>query len=230
MSAGEDGARRIEAAVRACLAAPGRPLPVVTVTWAQSATGAIAAAGGGPTALSGPESLRLTHRLRSLHDAILVGIVTVIADDPLLSVRLVEGRQPQPVILDSQLRFPANARLLARVDRAPWIFHAPGNPETAAHLEAKGAVLFEVGRGEGGLDLRQVLEVLKARGISSLMVEGGARVLRAFITQGLAAQVVVTESPQRIEGISGPGIPALASPISERCGEDLVTWGRLDRA
>jgi len=100
------------------------PLPLVTVSWAQSANGAIAAADGSPVALSGPESLRLTHRLRALHGAIMVGIETVIADDPLLSVRLAEGPQPQPVILDSRLRFPPGARLLSRADRKPWIFRA----------------------------------------------------------------------------------------------------------
>ncbi|MGD0728308.1 MAG: dihydrofolate reductase family protein, partial [Spirochaetia bacterium] len=66
-------------------------LPVVTVSWARSVTGAIAAADGARTPLSGPESLLLTHRLRAMHEAILVGIQTVLSDDPLLSVRLVEG-------------------------------------------------------------------------------------------------------------------------------------------
>src|SRR5208337_2590726 len=102
------------------------PLPVVTLSWAQSAAGAIAREDGSPLHISGPESMTLTHCLRAAHDAILVGIRTVLSDDPLLSARLLPSPpsppQPQPVILDSNLRFPLGARLLAREDRKPWIF------------------------------------------------------------------------------------------------------------
>src|SRR6266700_3695428 len=72
-------------------------------------------------ALSGPESLRFTHALRAGHDGILVGVGTVLADDPELRVRLVDGRDPQPVIVDSQLSTPVAAKLLAQKGRRPWI-------------------------------------------------------------------------------------------------------------
>jgi riboflavin biosynthesis pyrimidine reductase len=98
-------------------ASPG--LPAVTLSWAQASNGAIAAAGGVRVALSCPESLTLTHRLRGMHRGILVGIGTVLSDYPLLSVRLADGPQPQPIVLDSRLRFPLFARLLARADRTP---------------------------------------------------------------------------------------------------------------
>src|SRR5512133_2370683 len=88
----------------------GRPL--VTLSYAQSLDGSLAAQRGTPLALSGPQSMELTHRLRAAQDAILVGIGTVLSDNPRLTVRLVEGSQPQPVILDSHLRFPLNANLL----------------------------------------------------------------------------------------------------------------------
>ncbi len=220
----------IEEAVLACLRRAAGARPVVTVSWAQSAAGAIAGPKGAPAALSGPESLAMTHRLRSMHDAILVGIRTVLADDPLLSVRLVEGSQPQPVVLDTRLRFPPAARLLSRTDRKPWIFHGEGRGRAAAALEAKGAVLFSVSRGPGGLDLSQVLDRLRLVGIRSVMVEGGALVLRAFMTRGLAAQAVVTESPSPLEGVAGPGMPRFAHPIVERRGADTVTWGVLEQA
>jgi riboflavin biosynthesis pyrimidine reductase len=117
--------------VLSVLAAGGTAgLPVVTLAWARTSSGAIAAADGSRTAVSGSESLLLTHRLRALHRAILVGIQTVLSDDPLLSVRLVEGSQPRPVVLDSRLRTPPRARLLTRPDMAPWIFHA-GNGDPA---------------------------------------------------------------------------------------------------
>ncbi|HRE30133.1 MAG TPA: dihydrofolate reductase family protein, partial [Anaerolineales bacterium] len=76
------------------------------VSYAQSLDGCLAAAVGAPLALSGPEALRFTHQLRATHAAILVGIGTVLADDPQLTVRLVDGVHPQPVVLDSQLRLP----------------------------------------------------------------------------------------------------------------------------
>ena len=207
------------------------PLPIVTVSWARSVTGAIAAAGGAQTALSGPESLLLTHRLRAMHGAILVGIQTVLSDDPLLSVRLVEGTQPQPVILDSHLRFPLDAKLLSRTDRKPWIFHlegagpAPGRAVPHARaLAAMGARLFPVPPGTGGIDLHGVLAGLLAEGIHSLMVEGGARVLGSFISQGLASQAVITTSPTVIEGIKGPQIPETGNSLRERYGTDEVVW------
>jgi riboflavin-specific deaminase-like protein len=205
----------------------GGGMPVVTLSWARSSNGAIAGPGGVPAALSGPESLRLTHRLRTLHDAILVGIQTVIADDPLLSSRLVAGHQPQPVILDSRLRFPLDARLLGRTDRSPWIFHADASADAARELTARGARLFAVGRGEGGLDLLQVLRELASLGIASVMVEGGARVLSAFLSQGLVSQVVVTTSPSELTGVMGPVLPAFARSVEDAYGADTVTWGML---
>jgi GTP cyclohydrolase II len=219
--------RDLEDAGQRCLREPSHPRPVVTLSWAQSARGAIARSDGAPEPISGPESMAMTPRLRAMHDAILVGILTVLSDDPLLSVRLAEGPQPQPIVLDSRLRFPLTARMLARTDRKPWIFHAGRSRGAAEALEKKGAVLFSVAPGPGGLDLREVLGRLRGAGITSLMVEGGAQVLRAFITQGLAAQAVVTVSPKNLEGIPGPGVPTLASSLTALCGEDRVTWGRL---
>ncbi len=213
------------------------PLPVVTVSWAQSASGAIATEDGRPLLLSGPESMLLTHRLRAMHDAILVGIQTVLADDPLLSVRLLPEPpprpQPQPVVLDSQLRFPLAARLLAREDRKPWIFSSSGpesggSEEKARELEKRGARLFRVGPGPGGLDLYAVLQTLGAEGIASLMVEGGAKVLRAFITAGFADQLVVTVSPSSVQGLRGPDMPGLVQSVTELFGSDSVTWGTLN--
>lgn len=95
--------------------------PFVTLAYAQSVDGSIALARGRRCTLSGPESLGLTHTLRACHDAILVGVGTVLTDDPELSVRLVEGRDPQPVIVDSRLSTPPGARLLGQAGRQPWI-------------------------------------------------------------------------------------------------------------
>ena len=201
----DDDARPVMAEVIARLRRGAPELPVVTLSWAQSSKGAIAGPGGVPAALSG----------------------TVIADDPQLSVRLVPGPQPQPVILDSRLRFPLDARLLKRVDRSPWIFHAEGSAAAGAcgELAARGARLFVVDCTPEGLDLLQVLRTLRAEGITSVMVEGGARVLRAFLSQWLADQVVVTTSPSELTGIQGPPMPGFIRSVEDGYGVDAVTWG-----
>lgn len=87
-------------------------LPFVTVSYAQSLDGCLASHDHRALALSGQASMTLTHRIRAVHDAILVGVQTVLNDDPMLTVRLVEGEHPQPIVLDSRLRFPMSARLL----------------------------------------------------------------------------------------------------------------------
>src|SRR4051794_24685033 len=92
--------------------APAIDRPIVTLAYAQSLDGSIATAARRPLALSSQPALKLTHQLRAEHDAILVGIGTVLADDPLLTVRLVNGPNPVPVVLDSRLRLPSTARLL----------------------------------------------------------------------------------------------------------------------
>ncbi len=222
--------------VESVLKARESSAPAVTVCWAQSLDGAIAPADGKRTTLSSPESLALTHRLRSMHRAILVGIGTVLADDPQLTVRLVGGPSPQPVVLDSSLRLPLSARLLARTDAVPWIFHASGAPaEKVRELERRGARLFALHGSENGLPLEEVLRILGAHRIRSLMVEGGARMLRSFMTEGQAHQAVVTVSPMRMDGIrifdaSPDQLSALdfVETSQEKYGRDTVTWGRFD--
>jgi riboflavin-specific deaminase-like protein len=214
-------------------------LPALTLAWAQSLDGAITRRRGRPTALSGPESSELTHALRSFHAAILAGVGTILADDPLLSVRLVSGPQPTPVILDSRLRTPPTARILSRPEVRTWIFHAGAPAQAARPLSDAGARLFSVPRSGAGLDLRAVLRALAAEGMGSVMVEGGAEVLRAFLASGLPAAVAVTLAPVLTGGLtlSGPGeallggegeeVPRLRDPAWELHGRDMVVWGEL---
>lgn len=214
----------------------GRPL--VTLSYAQSLDGCISARRGQPLAISGPEALRLTHRLRALHSAILVGIGTVLADDPQLTVRLVPGSSPRPVILDTRLRLPFEARLLARQDNLPWIFCSDADPERAAQLERRGSRVFTVSADQRGRpDLQAVLRRLGDEGIDRLMVEGGARVITQFLTDGLVDQVVLTTAPVWLGGLpafergeaSEGEYPALETAGWARCGQDLVAWGALKR-
>ena len=209
--------------------------PFVTLAYAQSVDGSISIARGQRSALSGPESLRLTHALRAGHDGILVGVGTVVADDPELRVRLVDGRDPQPVIVDSQLSTPVAARLLAQKGRRPWIGTTiqegavAGGPapagdngsdrtggranelgatahERRARVEARGARIFlSQPQANGWVDLAALLRQLHGEGIAHLMVEGGARIITSFLEARLVDYVAVTIAPVFMGGLSAVG-------------------------
>jgi GTP cyclohydrolase II len=208
----------------------GRPL--VTLSYAQSLDGSLTARRGLPLALSGAESAALTHSLRAAHAAILVGIGTVLADDPGLTVRRVPGPSPQPVVLDSRLRFPLQARLL-RHPRGVWIACSGADPHKRVALESAGARLLDLPPDEAGrVSLPALLACLAEEGIDSLMVEGGARVIRAFLSQGLADHLVLTIAPLFVGGLHAieeplPDFPRLEEVGYERLGDDLIVWGRI---
>jgi len=211
----------------------GRPL--VTLSYAQSLDGSIAARRGSPLRLSGPESMAMTHRLRAAHDGILVGIGTVLADDPRLNVRLADGRDPQPVLLDSHLRIPLGARLLSG-SCPPWIAALPGaDPQKQAQLEGCGArVLGLPPDQDKRISLPALLGCLAELGIGSLMVEGGARVIASFLSQGLVDHLVLTVAPVIVGGLRAvdletalPNPPRIIAPGYERLGEDLIVWGKV---
>jgi len=229
-----------------------RGRPFVTLAYAQSVDGSISIARGQRSALSGPESLRFTHALRAGHDGILIGVGTVLADDPELRVRLVDGRDPQPVIVDSHLSTPVGARLLART---PWIgttvgtarkptSGAPtavdqrhgagaGSGERRACMEARGArILTCDAQPNGWVDLAALLSQLHDAGIAHLMVEGGARIITSFLDARLVDYVAVTIAPMFMGGLpavgrlSRPAVPATI-PGSEPTavfGPALARW------
>jgi GTP cyclohydrolase II len=212
--------------------------PLVTLTYAQSLDGSIAARPGHPLGISGPESQAFTHALRAAHDAILVGIGTVLADNPRLNVRLVPGRSPQPVLLDSRLRFPSYARLLKDGSR-PWVVTNPSaEPARQRDLEDQGARVLRLPEGScGGIDLNALLATLGEMEVTSLMVEGGAQVITSFISSRLVDQVIVTVAPVLVGGLrvleSSLQMPLGDFPRLQRVsfhqvGNDLVLWGVPD--
>jgi 3,4-dihydroxy 2-butanone 4-phosphate synthase/GTP cyclohydrolase II len=178
------------------------PRPLVTLAYAQSLDGSIAAVPGQPLALSGPQALRYTHQLRAAHDAILVGIGTVLADNPRLNVRHASGPEPQPVVLDSRLRFPLDANLLSH-PRRPWIAATDrADPARQAALEAAGARLLRLPADEcGRVGLPALLDALADFGIKTLMVEGGSSVITAFLAARLVNRLSLTLAPRLVGGL-----------------------------
>ncbi len=233
-----DPVAEIRAAAKA-LCASGRPL--VTLTYAQSLDGSISHRPDAPLALSGPETKHLTHRLRAAHDAILVGVGTVLADDPKLTARRVGGPHHLPVVLDSRLRTPPTARVLQH-PRGCIIAAAEDAPAGRdAALTAAGARVVRLPRGPRGIALPALLSWLYEAQVCSLMVEGGRQVLTAFLQAGLVDWVLLTIVPYFVGGVPAIGpLPARAANPQTveafpglmpdwrvtRLGRDLVLWGK----
>ncbi len=136
--------------------------PLVTVSYAQSVDGSIATRNREQLQLSGHQSMVLTHRIRAACDAVVIGINTLLVDDPLLTVRLIEGASPQPIILDSNLRIPLQARLFDRTDRNCWLACTDKNDlERVDTLQSRGAEVIHCLRDhQGRVDLPNLLYLL----------------------------------------------------------------------
>jgi diaminohydroxyphosphoribosylaminopyrimidine deaminase/5-amino-6-(5-phosphoribosylamino)uracil reductase len=173
-------------------------LPLVTLKAAVTLDGRLAARSGESKWITGEPARREAHRLRSQSDAVLVGVGTVLADDPELNVRLVRGRDPLRVVIDTELRTPLRAKLVRGAKRiATLILHAPdASGARRARLEAAGVQLAAVARARsGGLRLDRAHRELADRGVAQLLVEGGARIHGALLTQGLADAAAIFVAP-----------------------------------
>ena len=227
-----EAAKRLGAGSEYCRATG---MPLVTVSYAQSIDGSIASRERKPLPLSSSESLTVTHALRSMHDAVLVGIGCVLADNPRLTVRLTSGRNPQPVVVDSVLRCPISANLLRNGSR-PWIgctHRAPGDRRRL--LEDSGARVIRCkGTSSKRVDLRALLLSLSDLGINSVMVEGGSKIITSFLAEHLVNQFVITVAPLFVGGLKAidrsdevvaPRLPRLVHASYERVGDDLMLLG-----
>jgi diaminohydroxyphosphoribosylaminopyrimidine deaminase/5-amino-6-(5-phosphoribosylamino)uracil reductase len=186
--------------------------PHVLLKLAVSADGKAALAGRRPVAITGEPARARVHLMRATSDAILVGIGTVLADDPLLTCRLpgMAARSPVRVVLDTQLRLPPESRLVRGAREVPvWVIAGPQAPaENARKLAAHGVEVMHAGLGAAGrLDLGEALRLIAERGITRLMVEGGPSVAASFVMADLVDEAVVLRS----QSLIGPdGIPPLA--------------------
>jgi len=214
--------------------------PHVILKLAVSSDDKIAAAGGKPVAITGEAARTRVHLLRAQCDAILVGIGTVLADDPLLTCRLpgMAARSPVRVVLDRNLRIPASSRLVHSARETPlWVMASDtAEAAAAARLGAAGAQVIRLGDAPGApaLDPAALLHALAERGITRAMVEGGSRVASSFVSAGLADDIWLLRGPG---AIGNDGVDALdALPLaaitqspayrvraSESLGKDTLT-------
>lgn len=185
--------------------------PMVTFKVARTADGYAGGAGGSRIAVSCPAASAWVHLQRAHHDAIMLGIGSVLADDPQLTVRLpgMAGRSPVRVVLDSSLRLPPDSTLVSTAREVPvWVVAtetAPTGPE--ARLTAAGVEVMRVSAGvDGRLDLGEALRLLGARGVTRVFSEGGPTVGEKLALAGLADEVVVSTSPN---ALGHPGIVAV---------------------
>lgn len=198
-----------------------RDRPWVTLKLAVSRDGMIAGAGRAPVAITGERARAWSHMLRATHDAILVGIDTVLADDPQLTCRLpgMEDRSPVRVVLDTRLRLPAASSLLNRPAAAPvWVVAAPdADPVRRTELESLGATILSADLGtDGRLDPAAVMERLAGGGITRVLVEGGANIAASLVSADLVDEAMLFRGP----GLIGShGIPAGSALAAITAGE-----------
>jgi len=213
--------------------------PHVILKLAMSSDGKIAAAGGAPVVITGEAAKARVHLLRAQCNAILVGIGTVLADDPLLTCRLpgMEARSPVRVVLDHALRIPHSSRLVQSARETPlWVMASDlAQASVAMNLGAAGVqvVRVSVAAGAPGLDLAAVLRALSERGVTRLVVEGGARVASSFVAAALVDEAWLLQGPDPIgdDGVAALGaLPLTAitrSPQFEVRGSETLDQDTL---
>jgi len=209
-----------------------RGRPFVVVKLATTLDGRVAAPGR--RYLVGKRALREVHRLRDRSDAVLVGIGTVLADDPALTVREVTGRDPLRVIVDTEARTPPTAKVVRAKDPQHTVLFVARDADARRtnKLREAGVLLTTLPRADGGLDLGAAMRWLGEHGVNTVLSEAGPRVAGALVRGGLADRLMIITAP--IAGGDGP--PALAGVTGtaelknlrvRRFGEDVAVEGDL---
>lgn len=204
--------------------------PHVTLKLAVSADDKVGLAGRKPVRITGDEATASVHLMRSRSDAVLTGIGTVLADDPLLTSRLPGMRSPVRVVLDGALRLPLVSKLVATVREAPlWVVTGEAAPrEQEQALVARGAEVLRVARTADGLDLTASLKLLAKRGLSRVIVEAGPILATALLRADLVDEAALLRSPTVIgqEGLDAlDGLPLSAltrSPRLKAVGKEAI--------
>jgi len=180
----------------------------ITLKYAQTLDGRIATSKGSSKWISSRKSREYSHRLRSNNDAVLVGVNTILKDNPHLTVRFVRGRNPMRIIVDSKLRTPIKARIIGDIKSAPVLIattrRAPS--KRIRQFEERGVDIAVIREDRGGkVDIKMLIKALSKRGIKSILVEGGSKILTSFLKNKLADRLIVFITPK----IMGRGIEAI---------------------
>ncbi len=191
------------------------------MSYAQTLDGRLATLDGGSQWISAPDSLCFSHELRAGHDAVMVGVGTVACDDPRLTVRLAPGDNPLRVVVDSSLRTPMDAAVLAAGAAGGTVLavnrRAPD--ERCREAESLGATVLRLPSDpKGGVDLWALLTRLRDIGVGSVMVEGGAALITALLRERLVDRLAVCIAPKilgsGIEAVGDLGIRDLAESVT----------------
>jgi diaminohydroxyphosphoribosylaminopyrimidine deaminase/5-amino-6-(5-phosphoribosylamino)uracil reductase len=219
----------------------GKPFVILKI--ASTLDGRIATRTGDARWVTGSVARAYVHQLRHGVDAIMVGVGTVEADDPELTTRLEKGGGVDPVrvVLDTRLRMSENARMLHQASRAPtWVVCGPDAPPAAKEqLEAAGATMIQTALKQGRIDLETLMRHLAGRGVTSLLIEGGAQVAGAALREGIVDKVLFFYAPKICGGddgipiCAGPGPDLMRQSLAvrdielDRMGDDIMVSGYL---
>ena len=204
-------------------------MPFVTVKYAQTLDGRIAAANGRSQWISSEQARKFAHQLRAEHDAVLVGAETVIKDNPELTIRLCRGRNPLRIVVDSNLRIPSQAKILQNLSAAKTVIATTKTADDLQykHLAALGVEIITIdANNEGKVDLKKLFSILATRGISSILVEGGAQVITFVLKNDLASRLVTIIAPK----IIGKGFEAVGDlQISDLDNSKKLVFQKIKR-
>ncbi|HEY8039814.1 MAG TPA: RibD family protein, partial [Polyangiaceae bacterium] len=217
-------------------------VPYVSLKLALSLDGRIASRTGASKWVTGPEARARVHLLRAQHDAVMVGIGTAVADDPRLTVRDAPGHSPLRVVLDTKLRIPLAGRLVQSAREVPtWVICTTDAPSSAeeALVERGVEVLRAPPSAEGRIEPLAALKMLAARGIVTVMIEGGAELAGSVLAGAVVDELHCFIAPILLGPRGRPGAvdwagpatpgeaPCIAEPQWEVCGVDAHVWGPL---
>lgn len=211
--------------------------PFVVLKYAMTLDGKIAACTGHSRWVTGETARAHVHETRNRLSAILVGVGTVLADDPLLTCRMEGGRNPVRIVCDSHLRTPLTSQLIRTAKEAPTLLAAVERGETAEELEEAGAEILLCKEKEGKVDLADLMTKLGARGIDSVLLEGGGELAFSALEAGVVHRVQAYIAPKLVGGrtaktpLGGAGFPTMDRAVRlehltlTRLGDDILMEG-----
>ncbi|HEX6237234.1 MAG TPA: GTP cyclohydrolase II RibA [Acidimicrobiales bacterium] len=214
--------------------------PYVVLKFAQTLDGRIATSSGDARWISGEAERRVSHALRAACDAVLVGVGTVLRDDPQLTVRMVPGASPMRVVLDSTLRTPDGAKILALDATTTILTTERSDPARRKALRDRRIGVHALPAGPRGLDVDAALGALRTGGVETLLVEGGSRVITSLLGAGVVDRLIVGVAPTIIgrgtEAVGPLGVTSIADGIRlvnrsiHLAGDDVLLAGDVRQA